>query len=155
MNLTFAEIPESGEIPHAVGDDDVIRSIGESTKAMYGRSGFVRPWISYVALHGETPVGTCAFKSPPVAGRVEVAYFTLPGNEGRGIATAMVQRMIEIARKTDPRLTVVAQTLMEESASTSVLRKLGFRLARSVNHPEDGTVWEWELPLNPNEPVTT
>ena len=42
-------------------------------------------------------------------------------------------------------MTVFAQTLPEESASTSILRKLGFRLLGRVEHPEDGPVWEWEL----------
>jgi [ribosomal protein S5]-alanine N-acetyltransferase len=40
---------------------------------------------------------------------------------------------------------VAAQTLPEESASTSVLKKLGFRLVGQVEHPEDMPVWEWQL----------
>lgn len=39
-----------------------------------------------------------------------------------------------------------SQTLPEENASTSILKKLGFRLVGTVEHPEDGPVWEWELP---------
>jgi len=33
----------------------------------------------------------------------------------------------------------------EENASTSVLKKLRFRLVGAVQHPEDGLVWEWQL----------
>jgi hypothetical protein len=40
---------------------------------------------------------------------------------------------------------VFAQTLPEENASTAILKKLGFTLVGSVQHPDDGTVWEWEL----------
>jgi hypothetical protein len=42
-------------------------------------------------------------------------------------------------------VTVTAQTLPEENPSTSVLRKLNFRMVGSVEHPEDGLVWEWQL----------
>jgi len=35
--------------------------------------------------------------------------------------------------------------LPEENASTSVLKKLRFRLVGTVEHPEDGLVWEWQL----------
>jgi hypothetical protein len=40
---------------------------------------------------------------------------------------------------------VAAQTLPEENASTSVLKKLQFSFVGSVEHPEDGLVWEWQL----------
>jgi len=42
------------------------------------------------------------------------------------------------------------QTLPEESASTTVLRKLGFQLVAELEYPEDGKVREWWLrnPVN-------
>jgi RimJ/RimL family protein N-acetyltransferase len=55
----------------------------------------------------------------------------------------MARNLMELAWQTDPTLTVVAQTLPAESASTAILRKLGFRLAGTVQHPTDGEVWEW------------
>jgi RimJ/RimL family protein N-acetyltransferase len=88
-------------------------------------------------------VGTCGFKSVPRDGRVEIAYFSFPGNEGRGVATRMAAALVEIARGTDARVAVAAQTLPQESASTSVLKKLGFEHVDTLEHPEDGTVWEW------------
>ena len=90
-------------------------------------------------------VGMCGFKSPPQNGRVEIAYGTTPGNEGRGIATQMARQLVQMARETEEGITVVAQTLPEEGASTAVLRKLGFVLDGTVDHPEDGEVWEWCL----------
>jgi hypothetical protein len=53
--------------------------------------------------------------------------------------------LIAIARQADPTLLIAAQTLPEENASTTILRKLGFRLHGSVQHPEDGEIWEWRL----------
>ena len=70
----------------------------------------------------------------------------MPGFEGRGIATAMVKELVRIARQKRKTLTIFAQTLPEENASTTILKRLGFRFTRSVDHLEDGTVWEWELP---------
>jgi hypothetical protein len=52
---------------------------------------------------------------------------------------------VRIAPEEDEGLTIVAQTLPEETAPTSILKKLGFALAGSVDQPEDGTVWKWEL----------
>jgi RimJ/RimL family protein N-acetyltransferase len=75
---------------------------------------------------------------------VEIAYFTFPGNEGRGIATRMASELVAIARQNGVRA-VKAQTLPRENASTRILEKLGFSKAGSVRHPEDGEVWEWRL----------
>ena len=33
----------------------------------------------------------------------------------------------------------------ESEAFTSGLEKLGFRFVATVDHPEDGKVWEWQL----------
>jgi RimJ/RimL family protein N-acetyltransferase len=106
-----------------------------------------------VAVHALPPlidvggknVGTCAFKGPPADGQVEIAYFTYPGFEGRGIATLAAARLVELALSAHPSLQVVAQTLPQENASTSILRSLGFKLGGAVYHPEDGTVWNWFL----------
>jgi ribosomal-protein-alanine N-acetyltransferase len=112
---------------------------------LYETAGFVRPWIGYLALEGGVCVGTCAFKSAPRDGSVEIAYFSFLGNEGRGVATRMAAALIAIARRADPQVAIKAQTLPEENASTAVLRKLGFEQVGVVEHPEDGTVWEWRL----------
>jgi len=114
-----------------------------ATREMYALTGFVRPWIGYVAIEDGKAAGFCAFKSPPVGSRVEIAYNTFPECEGRGVATQMARMLMELAWQTNPALTVVAQTLPEEGASTAILRKLGFRLLGSVQHPTDGEVWEW------------
>ena len=125
---------------------DGIAAVLEGTAAMYRETGFVPPWTGYVALEDGRCVGTCAFKGPPSDGRVEIAYFTFAGHEGRGVATRMAGALLRIAAATEPAATVVAQTLPAENASTAVLRKLGFALAGSFESDEDGTVWVWERP---------
>jgi uncharacterized cupin superfamily protein len=125
---------------------DAARGACMASASLYGAAGFVPPWVCYLCLIDGQCVGTCAFKSAPRNQQVEIAYFTFPEFEGRGYATAMARKLVEMAREVSPELVVVALTLPEENASTKVLRKLGFRLVGRVRHPVDGEVWEWELP---------
>lgn len=115
------------------------------TVALYRSIGFNPPWVGYLAMHGLQLVGTCAFASAPNDDRVEIAYFTFPEFEGRGIATSMATKLIEIAQASDDHPMVFAQTLPVVNASNSILKKLGFKFAGEVSHPEEGIVWEWQL----------
>jgi RimJ/RimL family protein N-acetyltransferase len=118
-----------------------------ATAQLYETVGFREPWVGYLATEGQRAVGTCSFKAPPSAGRVEIAYFTFPEFEGRGIATAMAQRLTDLALESEPGVTVAAQTLPAVNASNAILRKLGFRLTGTALDDEVGKVWEWQLPI--------
>ena len=109
----------------------------------YQKVGYEPPWIGYVAFYGDQCVGSCGFKTPPKSGEVEIAYGTAKPHQGKGYGTSMARALIKLARETDPQIVVTAQTLPHESPSTKLLRKLGFICTGDVNHPEDGTVWEW------------
>jgi len=87
----------------------------------------------------------CSFKTEPNELReVEIAYYTFPHREGRGIATAMVD---ELTARASPHVAVVlAHTLPVENASCQVLRRCGFRRAGEIMDPEDGLVWRWQWP---------
>jgi RimJ/RimL family protein N-acetyltransferase len=107
-------------------------------------------WEWYFVGDGETRdlVGSCAFKSPPGDdGTVEIAYFTYPPYEGRGYATAMARRLIELARMSPRIRRVIAHTLPGAGASTRVLDKAGMTFMEEVLDPEDGRVWRWQLDL--------
>lgn len=123
---------------------EVARDVMAIFTGMYAKA-YLPPWLGYIAVDNGAAVGTCAFKSPPVDGAVEIAYFTFPVHERRGAATRMARELVALARAADARLTVFAQTLPAEGASTRVLRRLGFEHVRDVQHPEDGLVWEWHL----------
>jgi len=144
-HMELFAIGRNGELPDDFTPDDHLTMIVEMTVSHYEKTGFPTPWIGYIAMRGQQPVGVCGFKSAPVDGRVEIAYGTLPGYEGKGVATEMATALIQIARQHEAPLTVFAQTLPEENASTSILKKLGFTMTGPVEHPEDGPVWEWEL----------
>jgi Acetyltransferase (GNAT) domain len=73
--------------------------------------------MGYLVLENEAIVGTCAFRSPPQNGEVEIAYFTFPEFEGRGFATEMGRRLIQIVKDTEPgtrilRLPCLRKTLL-------------------------------------------
>lgn len=136
-----------GKPQELISLSEIAQEICKATSAIYQVSGFVPPWIGYLTVKDGELVGTCAFKTPPQNGRVEIAYFTFPDYEGKGIATNMASHLIEIARKNAEGIIVFAQTLPEENASTAILKKLGFQLIGEVIHPEDGRVWEWEILL--------
>jgi RimJ/RimL family protein N-acetyltransferase len=105
-------------------------------------------WGGYFVVDEGTRevVGSCAFKAPPSEeGTVEIAYFTYPGFEGRGYATAMARKLIALASTSAAVRQIVAHTLPETNASTRVLEKVGMRLVGEVNDPEDGRVWRWQV----------
>jgi RimJ/RimL family protein N-acetyltransferase len=125
---------------------EAAREALRATAGTYRTAGFEEPWIGYLALSDRLAVGTCGFKGAPSDGRVEIAYFTFPGFEGRGFATAMAARLVALAQAHGSRPTVAAQTLPQRGASHRVLEKMGFQHVDTIQHPEDGTVWEWRLP---------
>jgi ribosomal-protein-alanine N-acetyltransferase len=84
-----------------------------------------------------------------VEGAVEIAYYTFPGFESQGIATAMAAFLIERARMLQDVTRVIAHTLREPNASTRVLEKVGMRFAGEA--VDDGTpAWRWEIELAPD-----
>ncbi|MEO7660196.1 MAG: GNAT family N-acetyltransferase [Pyrinomonadaceae bacterium] len=146
MKLEFVAIPKDGEYesPETDAPTAVADVVGAMT-ALYGVSGYEPPWIGYLIKENGRFVGTCGFKSPPQYDRVEIAYFTFPEHESRGIATEMAAELIRMALDARPDVTIAAQTLPKESASTAILKKLNFAFVETVDHPEDGLVWEWQL----------
>jgi hypothetical protein len=126
---------------------DLLRDIvGPPSKTAAGERP--SPWGGYLAIDDARRfvVGTCAFKGPPRDGTVEIAYFTFPAFEGCGYATAMAMTLVETAKQSPEVRRIIARTLPEPNASTAVLKKLGMRLKGEVTDPDDGLVWEWELP---------
>ena len=104
-------------------------------------------WDGYFVVDTDTRevVGSCAFKGPPTeAGTVEIAYFTYPGFEGKGYATSMARKLIELATGCTSVKRIIAHTLPEANASTRVLEKVAMSFLGEVIDPDDGRVWQWE-----------
>lgn len=114
-----------------------------ATAALYQRTAYIQPWVCYVAVSDGAPVGGGAFAGPPAYGRVEISYLTEPEFRGRGFASRTAARLLAIAREADPDIAVFAKTLAEETASTAILRRLGFRMIGEVVDEDIGRAWRW------------
>lgn len=139
----FRALCEADPGPHL----ELIRDVVEQTLRMSPETE--PPWGGYLSIdQGEQiVVGTCAFKGrPDGSGVVEIAYFTFPGFEGRGYASAAAATLVGVARSQAGVSRIRAHTLPERNASTRVLEKIGMSFIGSVEDPEDGLVWRWELP---------
>lgn len=112
---------------------------------MFETIGYSPPWVSYITSDEDQPVGGCAFIGAPKDGEVEIAYFTLEGFEGRGYAAAAAAHLIQIARRTEPRVTLTAKTLPEHNPSTSILKRNGFIFAGETSDRDIGLAWAWTL----------
>lgn len=119
--------------------------VGAAYVSLYQSVGYQSPWLGYLALVDGTCVGSCGFKAPPKDNRVEIAYFTFSAFEGKGMATRMAEALLSMSSHAAPQVVVAAQTLPKESPSTTILKKLGFKHVGTLQHPEDGEVWEWQL----------
>ncbi len=144
--MNFFPITEVFINSPAVKSSEFLTGICTATLAIYPGSGPVFPWIGYLVEEQGVFTGACAFKSLPVDGSVEIAYFTFPEYERNGNATNMAKHLIGIACAHGARR-ITAQTLPEHNASTHILQKLQFTFAGVVQHPEDGEVWEWVYPV--------
>src|SRR6266567_914382 len=142
--MRLVSIPRDGNLSlSGITLPEAATPVVAATVQLYARLGYVEPWVGYLAIEGGNCVGACGFTSPPAGNTVEIAYFTYPDFERRGIATRMIQRLIAIAQECDPSVRIIAHTLTEENASNHILKKLGFAFTGAIDHPEDGKIWEW------------
>lgn len=145
--MEFISITKDGRLEKEINDlHPIAEDILKSTAELYKTNHYKKPWIGYIVLDDlGNCIGTCAFKSPPANHTVEIAYFTFPEFSGKGYASRMANNLVRIALNAEPGIKVIAQTLPEESASTSILKKAGFVFEKEVHHPEDGKVWQWKF----------
>jgi RimJ/RimL family protein N-acetyltransferase len=115
----------------------------QATAELYRRIGYADPWVGYIALDNGRAVGGGAFVGAPQDRLVEIAYFTLTGEERKGYAGNTARGLMQIARRADPQVRLKAFTLMQENASTRILHRLGFKLIGTAQDPDAGDVWEW------------
>ena len=136
-----------GDVPNADVVRDVLAGVIEGQSALYERTNAMAPWIGYLARDESTNdlVGSCSFIRRAHESSVEIAYFTFPAYEGRGIATEMAKGLLAIAQQEGTAQDLHAFTLPEENASTAVLRRLGFVQRGTAMDDEAGVVWRWEL----------
>ncbi len=125
--------------------DDTVEAVVTSVLQMYDANGQppAEPWVAYLCVQNDKVLGTCAFKSPPQNGQVEIAYFVFPEYERKGLGTLFAAFLVTQARLTSPQMRITAETLPEKNASTQILERLNFEKRGEYMHPEDGRVWQW------------
>jgi RimJ/RimL family protein N-acetyltransferase len=122
-----------------VDDPAVLQIVREMTKRLHA-AGCAGSWM--IVRNGEV-VGLCSYKRPPAQGRVEIGYGTAPQLRERGIATAAVAVIAQIASADHVIEALTAETSSNNLASQRVLEKNGFvRTGRRMDD-EDGEVIGW------------
>ncbi len=124
------------------------RGILQHTQSEMQSSQIWHPWLCYLfILNSESAiVGFGGFKSVPDNNRaVEIGYSVAPTYQNRGVATAAVKQLIEIAIASNAVDRICAHTLAEPNASTKVLQKCGMTKVAESSDEEDGAVWKWEI----------
>ena len=143
-DLEFITINPGDELlREAVAANEHARSAYAMQLQHYAKAGYEEPWVGYLVRKEGVLVGVCSFIGSPTEGKVEIAYFTFPEYEGKGIATGMCRRLLEIARRHDSSILVTAHTLPRDGPSTRILVKNEFRLAGTTTDPDEGVVWDW------------
>ena len=124
------------------------KELSQDWLARFAAATAVDPWVlGFAMVHRSTAgsIGSCGFKGPPdVDGMVEIAYGVDPEHQNRGYATEAAAALVAFAFDSGQVRVVRAHTFAEESASTRVLTRCGFRPVGQVIEPEDGLVWRWE-----------
>ncbi len=121
--------------------EEFLARLGKNDAADSWRDGF-----GIVHRSENRLIGLCSFNgAPDAAGAVEISYAIAPAYVGQGLATEAAHLLIEQAFSSSEVRVVRAHTLPEESASTRILQKCGFRHRGEVLDPVDGPVWLWEV----------
>lgn len=112
---------------------------------VYNEKTYSPPWIGYLIIENNQVLGTCGFASTPKEGQVEIAYWTFPAFEGKGVASFACSELIQIAQKEDSTILITAKTAPEHNASSHILKKNGFMFSKIVQDHEIGDAWLWVL----------
>lgn len=93
--------------------------------------------------------GGCGFKFAPRDGSVEISYGVARSQRGRGVASAAVSRLLDLAMGSGIVDEVVAHILPDNIASTRVVEGLGFaRGPLVIDHDGEAVVrWSRTVPL--------
>ena len=148
--MHLLHVPVSGICPEGISESAFVTDILSTYRNYYKEIGFNDPWVGYFIVDGETVVGTCGFTGAPKENRVEIAYYTFKPFEGRGIASFACRQLIDMVKRDHPSVTVTAKTAPGDNASTSILKRNGFRKTGVVQDDGIGDAWAWVLEVIPD-----
>jgi ribosomal-protein-alanine N-acetyltransferase len=112
----------------------------------YHRFGF---GLYMVELKGtSTPIGMCGLVRREALDDVDLGFAFLPQFTGHGYAKEAGTATMDLARKKVKSKRLVAITMVDNSHSINLLRKLGFNFEKTVNFPgEDQTLMMYSVDL--------
>jgi hypothetical protein len=140
MKLHGIDPDPSQMVRNACPQTEVAEQIVEATLELYKRKGFIPPWTGYLAEKDRQIVGICGFCGLPQNGEAELAYFTFPGNENKGIATQMAAALILESRRTASGEIFISHTDTRGRAIDYDSQKPGFECLGIIEHPDDGSI---------------
>jgi len=95
-----------------------------------------------------TPIGMCGLVRREALDDVDLGFAFLPQFTGMGYAQEAGTAIMELARKKVKSKRLVAITMVDNSHSINLLRKLGFNFEKTVNFPgEDQTLMMYSVDL--------
>lgn len=108
----------------------------------------IAKWWTYLPILKEEKilVGSCGYKGAPHAdGMIELGYEVAQDFRNQGIATEIVQLLIQYAMHDKSVQYILAHTLAQKNASVRVLEKVGFRFVQEIADEEHEKIWQWKL----------
>lgn len=109
-------------------------------------SGTPAHWcVPFLIVSRQVVLGGCGFKAAPASGSVEIGYAVAESQRGRGIATAAVARLLQMASSSGLVQHVVAHILPDNAASSKVVSRLGFSKGHSLVDHDGETVVQWSF----------
>lgn len=131
MEIVDGALPPSRVAAHALAQVDL---------------GTPHHWcIPFLIVLRNSILGTCRFKAAPAHGSVEIGYEVAESQRGRGIATAAVGRLLQMAASSGFVQQVVAHILPGNVASSKVVSRLGFSMGDPLVDHDGETVVCWFL----------
>jgi len=122
---------------------DAERLIKEVWLAEYEKYGYAR----YALVHkaDQRVIGFCGIKFEPDLGFPDLGYRMLPEYWGKGLGTEAVVAILEYARDVLGLKNIVAEVVDDNTASSNLLIKVGFRHT-GTNNKRGFTVHRYEQP---------
>ena len=111
----------------------------------YHRFGF---GLYMVQLKDNTPIGMCGLVRREALEDVDLGFAFLPEYNGLGYAKEASTAVMDLAKKKVKTKRLVAITMVDNSNSINLLRKLGFNFEKTVNFPgEEQTLMMYSVDL--------
>jgi [ribosomal protein S5]-alanine N-acetyltransferase len=136
------EVSEITEWPPIDSEHDV-DAVGFFRQTLEGDPS-IAPWLAYYVCVNDVLVGSAGFMGPPEDGMAELGYSICTHSRRKGIATAAVALLAQMAKRENVR-TLMASVGYDNAESIGVLQKAGF----SVDDADDENL-HFTLDLSPN-----